>query len=212
MTSGEISSSLPLSRTTIFQHLNVLKESSWIIGNISGGQIKYCLNNQKINNDSVMLKDFLSMDKADIVRESIKEKILFICTGNSCRSQMAEALFNYYNNASGLLAVSAGVNPAKKIHPYAVEVMNELNISMNGYNPKSIDLFIHDNSVQLVLYACSKAEIDCPYLFPHSRRTYSKPFDDPTIKDGDKHLKLNEFRRIRDEIQIMILNLLKEIN
>lgn len=211
--SRDIASLLPLSRTTVFQHLTALKESSWISASVTGGQISYSVNRKNFHSGTQLLLSFLKEQQSIISseRSDLKEKILFLCTGNSCRSQMAEAFFNNYCHSPHIIAVSAGTTPSEEIHPLAIKVMEEKNISLTNNKPKSTDLFLQDKTVSLIVYVCSNAEKNCPLIFPLARRNVSRTFEDPAEIKGSNETIIRGFRRVRDEIETMILNLIKEI-
>lgn len=215
--SGVIVAEIPLGRSTVLQHLTVLKDAGWVKGTLDGSHIHYCLDAQKIHQDLEFLSTITS-DIEDVEPISCltpnekKEKVLFLCIGNSCRSQMAEAFFNHYGNNTGMVGMSAGTVPAKEVHPLAIKVMNELGIEMVGQSPKNADIFRGENSPSLVLFVCSQAEEDCPYLFPHARRTISMPFEDPAAFEGNEQNTLEHFRKIRDQIKDKIIQLVTELS
>lgn len=215
LSTSELAYCLPLGRTTVFQHIKVLKDANWINATTTG----YSLNRDVIKKNTVSLnkyiKNLYSIVNLDIQEnensnEKIK-KILFLCTQNSCRSQIAEGFFNYYKGTRNIKAFSAGNKPTNEIHPLAIEVMREKGIDLTKQTPKSTEVFKGDNSVDLVAFVCTMAEKDCPYLFPFSRQKLSIPFDDPAAFKGSKEEKLLEFRRVRDLIEIKIKTLLEEI-
>jgi arsenate reductase len=211
--SSEIAQHLPLNRTTVFQHLKALKDQLWINSNVNGGQISYSINKKQLKDDSAHLVAFLAMHQefTESVERSPVETILFLCSGNSIRSQMAEAFFNHYNRSTSYEAISAGIHPAANVHPLAIEVMKEKGILIDTKKTKGPDAFINKKSISLVIFVCSKAEKDCPYLFPLAGKNISRPFENPLETTGSERDKIRAFRRVRDEIEIMILNLLKEI-
>jgi len=126
----------------------------------------------------------------------MKQKILFICTHNSARSQMAEALLrtlygNYYE------AYSAGIEPTS-VNPYAVEVMKELGIDLSTHRSKSIEEF-QGMIFDVVVTVCDNAKEACPF-FP-GKKVIHKGFDDPAILNGLIEDTLDVFRRVRDEMK-----------
>jgi len=125
-------------------------------------------------------------------------KILIICTGNSCRSQMAEGFLKSFNN--GLEVHSAGTAPASKVHPRAVAVMNEVGIDISGGRPKNIDQFLNDE-FDYVITVCDHAKETCPVFTGKVKQRLHIGFDDPAEAMGtDEHI-MAEFRRVRDEIR-----------
>jgi len=126
----------------------------------------------------------------------MKQKVLFICTHNSVRSQMAEALLrtlygNYYE------AYSAGIEPTS-VNPYVVEVMKELGIDLSTHRSKSIEEF-QGMIFDIVVTVCDNAKEACPF-FP-GKKVIHKGFDDPANLDGPIEDTLDVFRRVRDEIK-----------
>jgi arsenate reductase len=130
-------------------------------------------------------------------------RVLIICTGNSCRSQMAEGLVNY--ELGGLWhAFSAGTRPSA-VHPLAIAAMREIGIDISGQASKHVDTFRHE-AFDLVVSVCSDAERECP-LWPGGRRLHCG-FDDPAMASGSDEEIMNAYRRSRDEIRARLLPLL----
>jgi arsenate reductase (thioredoxin) len=123
------------------------------------------------------------------------KKILFVCTGNSCRSQMAEGIAKKL----GWNAFSAGAKPEKEVNPIAIEVMNEIEIDISNYKPKLIENIKLDK-MDIIMTVCNNADKNCP-IFPdfNGKKTHYS-FEDPANKMGTKVEKLIAFRRIRNEI------------
>jgi arsenate reductase (thioredoxin) len=129
-----------------------------------------------------------------------KPLILILCTGNSCRSQMAEAILS--REASGIVCVeSAGLNPAKHVHPKAIQVMNEIGIDISQNCPKRLNEFLN-RAVHTVITVCGSADKACP-IFPGIVRRYHWGFEDPAKAQGTEDEVLAVFRRVRDEIAIV---------
>ncbi|MFW5879903.1 MAG: arsenate reductase ArsC [bacterium] len=134
----------------------------------------------------------------------MKNKILFLCTGNSCRSQMGEALFNHYRKDSGT-AFSAGIEK-HGLNPYMLKVLKELNIDTTKLYSKALEE-LPNNDFDLIITVCGHAHENCPY-FPG--KTIHHGFDDPpflTKEYQDEEEILQVFRRVRDEIKAFILKL-----
>ncbi|MGB7568626.1 MAG: arsenate reductase ArsC [Chitinivibrionales bacterium] len=128
-----------------------------------------------------------------------KLNVLFLCTGNSCRSQMAEAFVRKY--AGDTIAVySAGLDP-RPVHEMAIEVMKEVGIDISGQRSKPISEFLGKIDFRYVIFVCEKAEQDCPYVYPHVLHRLSWPFDDPATVQGSKEIRLTAFRNARDSIE-----------
>lgn len=125
--------------------------------------------------------------------------VLILCTGNSCRSQMAEAFLARYAGDRFDVA-SAGTDPQPGVHPLALRVMEEVGIDIGHQRPKPLRQFLGSAPVRHVLIVCDKANATCPRIWPGAyTRTYL-PFDDPATFEGGEAETLDEFRRVRDEI------------
>ncbi|MGQ9606584.1 MAG: arsenate reductase ArsC [Thermogutta sp.] len=124
--------------------------------------------------------------------------VLILCTGNSCRSQMAEALWN--DLAGGTWqAVSAGSRPAGYVHPLAVQVLSELGLDLSRNRSKHVDEF-RDRPFDLVVTVCDNARESCP-TFPGASRIEHWPFPDPAEAEGTQEQRLAVFRAVRDAIR-----------
>ncbi|MCX7419547.1 MAG: arsenate reductase ArsC [Planctomycetia bacterium] len=130
-----------------------------------------------------------------------KRRVLFLCTGNSCRSQMAEGLLREIAG-DRFESLSAGAKPAGYVHPLSVQVMHEVGIDISSQTSKSINEFLPPDGMppDLIISVCSNAERECP-LFPGRVERSHWPFDDPAHATGTGEQKLVEFRRVRDEIK-----------
>jgi arsenate reductase len=136
----------------------------------------------------------------------MKKRVLFICTGNSCRSQMAEGLVNHYLGDEWQ-AYSAGTAPAGYVHPLAVRVMAELNIDIAPQRSKSVDGF-RGTQFDLVVTVCDDAAENCPVWLGGGRKVHMG-FEDPAKATGSEEERLAVFRRIRDEIRQEIFDFLE---
>lgn len=129
------------------------------------------------------------------------KRVLILCTGNSCRSQMAEALWAELGNGEWD-AYSAGSKPSGYVHPLAIQAMKELGVDIGGYESKSASAFQHQ-PFDLVVTVCDNAREDCP-IYPEAKETLHWPFDDPADAQGTDEEKMPTFRRVRDEIKAKI--------
>lgn len=128
-----------------------------------------------------------------------KTKVLFLCTGNSARSQMAEALLR--KHAGEVFEVfSAGLEPAG-VNPYTVRVMEEIGIDMSNHSSKSLTEYLGKIHFGYVITVCSNADKNCPGIFPGMGKRLHWPFDDPASTEGSDEEKLAQFRRIREKIE-----------
>ncbi len=132
--------------------------------------------------------------------------VLFLCTGNSCRSQMAEGLVNHFLG-DAWQAVSAGTQPSGYVHPLAVTAMAELGIDISGGRSKNADEF-RALPLDLVITVCDDAAENCP-LWLGQGRVVHHAFQDPAKANGTEAEKMLVFRRVRDEIQNWLLPYLK---
>lgn len=131
-------------------------------------------------------------------------KILILCTGNSCRSQMAEGFLKSMD--SSLQVFSAGTKPAARVHPLAVKVMKELGIDIGGNKTKNVGEFIND-SFDYVITVCDNAKETCPVFIGKVEHRLHLGFEDPAEAAGEDEKVLAVFRRVRDEIKRAFTNL-----
>jgi arsenate reductase len=127
----------------------------------------------------------------------MKKKVLFLCTGNSCRSQMAEGLLRrFYGDRYQVY--SAGTQPAG-VNPNAVKVMAEIDIDISSHQSKSVTEFEND-SFDTVVMVCDRANETCPLFFGNVERIHWS-FEDPAEAKGDAETVLAVFRKVRDQIR-----------
>lgn len=136
-----------------------------------------------------------------------KFKLLFLCTGNQARSQMAEALLR--SKAGERFDVySAGSKPGDQVHPMAVSVLGELGIDISAARPKSLMEFVNEN-FDYVITLCDNAGDTCP-MFPGQPVSAHWSFEDPVAFEGSEEEKLGFFRQIRDQIAKQLDSFIKE--
>jgi len=129
-----------------------------------------------------------------------KPKVLILCTGNSCRSHMAEGILR--NAAGDLFEVhSAGSKPAGYVHPLAIQVMKEIGIDISSHTSKHMNDFL-DRKITTVITVCDNADQACP-LFPGQVNRYHWGFDDPAHAKGTDEEVLGAFRHVRDQIKLV---------
>jgi arsenate reductase len=127
-----------------------------------------------------------------------KHTVLILCTGNSCRSQMAEGMLRHA--AGDLLEVhSAGSKPAGYIHPKAISVLKEIGVDISGGASKHVSDFL-GRHIDTVVTVCGNADQACP-AFPGKVHRHHWGFDDPAHAQGTEEEVMAEFRRVRDEIR-----------
>ncbi|QDU52288.1 arsenate reductase ArsC [Gimesia panareensis] len=135
------------------------------------------------------------------------KRVLVLCTGNSCRSQMAEELWETLSGGEWQ-AESAGSKPSGYVHPLAIEAMRELDIDLSENTSKHLDQFT-EQEFDLVVTVCDNAKDSCP-VFSGATQTLHWPFDDPADATGTDEEKMTTFRRVRDEIKTKIQSFLAD--
>lgn len=133
---------------------------------------------------------------------SRRKRVLILCTGNSCRSQMAEGWINH-ELGEAWEAQSAGTRPGDRVHPLAVAVMTEAGIDIGGGRPKLVDAMI-DEPWDLVVTVCDSAKESCP-VFPRPVETIHVSFPDPAAASGSEEEVTTVFRAVRDDIRKRLL-------
>jgi arsenate reductase (thioredoxin) len=125
-------------------------------------------------------------------------KILILCTGNSCRSQMAEGLLRSFDKS--LEVYSAGVSPAYEVSQRTIQVMKEIGIDISNHKPKNVDIFTKE-SFDYVITVCNNARETCPVFFGKVKNRLHIGFDDPAEAIGTEEEILSVYRKIRDQIK-----------
>ena len=128
-------------------------------------------------------------------------KVLFLCTENACRSQMAEGLVNHYLDGKAK-AFSAGVRP-HMLNPRAIQIMGELGIDLSGHRSKSVDEFRHE-PFNIVITVCDRAAEECP-LFPGNTEVVHMGFPDPASATGTEEEIMAFFRQVRDDLRARLI-------
>ncbi len=124
--------------------------------------------------------------------------ILILCTGNSCRSQMAHGFLRSFD--SELNIESAGTNPGNKVNPKAIQVMKELGIDISNHQPQHVDDFLNV-ACDYVITVCGGAQESCPTFTGNVKHRKHIGFDDPSDATGSEEFIMSEFYRVRDEIK-----------
>lgn len=140
---------------------------------------------------------------------SEKKKVMFLCSHNSCRSQMGEALLRQHAGDQ-FEVFSSGLYPAE-IHPMTLKVLDEAGIDTSPLKSESARDYLGRISLQHVIIVCSKAESECPSTWPGVSNRMYWPFDDPAAAEGTEEDRLVVFRRVRDEIEARIIKWLAEL-
>ena len=128
-----------------------------------------------------------------------QQRVLFLCTGNSARSQMAEAFLRKYGNEQ-FEAHSAGLEP-KELNPLTIEVMKEAGIDVSGQKSKGVDVYLGKVLFQYLITVCDDAEKNCPTTWPGVNKRMHWSFEDPAKFEGTEEEKLAKFREVRDLIE-----------
>lgn len=137
----------------------------------------------------------------------MKKKVLFLCTGNSCRSQMAEGLVNHFMGEEWE-AYSAGTRPSGYVHPLAVKAMSELEIDIADGQSQHTDEFRGTN-FDVVITVCDNAAEDCPVWLGEGKVVHIS-FPDPADATGTEEEKMVVFRTVRDDIRARVLGFLAD--
>lgn len=130
-----------------------------------------------------------------------KKSILILCTGNSCRSQMAEAILSNSLKGKNYEVMSAGGDPVGYVHPLAIEVMAEAGMPLDEARSKNLSEYLNQE-ISTVITVCGKVDQQCP-SFPGQINRYHWSFDDPAKFEGSEDSIKKEFRRVRDEISLV---------
>ncbi|HEY3373157.1 MAG TPA: arsenate reductase ArsC [Prolixibacteraceae bacterium] len=125
-------------------------------------------------------------------------KILILCTGNSCRSQMAHGFLQSFDK--NITVCSAGTEPASRVNPTAVKVMNEIGIDISHHTPKMVDQYLGEEW-DYVITVCDQANETCPAFLGKVKRRLHIGFEDPSHATGTDEFIWSEFIRVRDEIK-----------
>ena len=126
----------------------------------------------------------------------MKKRILILCTGNSCRSQMAEGFLKSFDN--NLEVFSAGTKPAEKINPFAVKAMKEIGIDISAGIAENVDKYL-DQSFDYVITVCDNAKETCPVFIGDVKHRLHIGFDDPADAVGSEEEVMPIYHRVRDE-------------
>lgn len=129
-------------------------------------------------------------------------KILILCTGNSCRSQMAHGFLKYIDK--DLQVYSGGTNPAKEVNPIAVQLMAERDIDISKHIPTHVDKYMHDEW-DYVITVCGDAKDKCPVFEGKVKHKLHIGFDDPSHAVGTQEFIMSEYYRVQDEIRVAFL-------
>jgi arsenate reductase (thioredoxin) len=138
-----------------------------------------------------------------------KPRVLFLCTHNAARSQIAEALLRHYAG-DRFEVCSAGLEPTE-VHPFTSRVLSEIGLDPSGLRAKDLEEFLGRVSVQYAIIVCDKAQPNCPRTYPFALQTLDWPFEDPTQSKGSKEERLRAFRQMRDRIDARLRAWLQDV-
>ena len=133
-----------------------------------------------------------------------KPTVLFLCTANTCRSQMAEGLLRHHAG-DRYEAASAGTEPGSEVHPLAVRVMAEKDVDISSLRPKGLRQFLGRARIPHAITVCDNAAESCPSVWPGLGERLHWPLPDPAAAEGTEEDRLTAFRRVRDELEKLIL-------
>ena len=128
-----------------------------------------------------------------------RARVIFLCTGNSARSQMAEAFLRKYGN-DRYEAFSAGLEP-KAINPFTIRVMQEIDIDVSGQRLKGVGEYLGKVLFQYLITVCDDAEKNCPSVWPGVNKRMHWSFEDPAAFEGTADEKIAKFREVRNQIE-----------
>ena len=138
----------------------------------------------------------------------MNKRILILCTGNSCRSQMAEGFLKSFSDE--LVVYSAGTEPTDEVHPKAIKVMNELGIDISNGIPQHVNEYVHQG-FDFVVTVCGGAQENCPVFSGDVKQKIHIGFDDPAEATGTEEEILAQFRIVRDKIKHDFNNFYKNL-
>jgi arsenate reductase (thioredoxin) len=130
------------------------------------------------------------------------QRVLFLCTGNSARSQMAEAFLRKYGG-DAFEAHSAGLEP-KGLNPFTIQVMQEVGLDVSGQKSKGVGEYLGKFLFQYLITVCDDADKNCPTTWPGISKRQHWSFEDPAACEGTDEAKLAKFREVRDQIEARI--------
>ena len=208
MVVSEIQTALGIPSSTLSHHLEKLKNKQLVTVRRDRQYLWHTANTRTLRSllsflfaecctrsTAVKVEEIVHLDKP--IDKADKYRILVLCTGNSCRSQMAEGLLRSLDPM--LEVYSAGTLPASETHPLAVQVMKESGFDISAGYPKNVALFLGE-SFDLVVTVCDDAYKTCPSFHGKVDRRIHIGFSDPAKAQGSPRKVLGEFRRIRDQI------------
>ena len=137
----------------------------------------------------------------------MKTKILILCTGNSCRSQMAHGFVQSFDKR--LVVCSGGTKPAERVNPTAVKVMSEIGIDISNHTPQNVEKYLEEEW-DYVITVCDSAKETCPVFSGKVKHRLHIGFEDPSEAKGTPEFIMSEFYRIRDEIETRFQELYNE--
>jgi arsenate reductase len=211
----DITEKLGLSESTVSRHMAILEKAGLVESRKDGrwryfrhahaevpGAAQYAVAwiRKYIKGTDSRTPAMMEQEQEAVVCEN-KARVMFLCSGNSCRSQIAEAFLRKYGNAS-FHAFSSGIKP-NGIHPMTVAVMAEVGIDISDQKAKSVLEFIGQMHFGFLITVCSRADEICP-LFPGVSYRLHWPFEDPVTAECTESERINKFREVRDAIEVKV--------
>jgi arsenate reductase len=139
----------------------------------------------------------------------VSESVLFLCSHNSARSLMAEALLRH--RAGERFDVFSGGHRPGPVNPLTFQVLQEVGIETRGLTSKSLNEFMGKRAIRYAVFVCERTEPDCPHIYPFALQTLYWPFEDPAAVQGELPDRLAAFRKARDEIDARLCEWLVEL-
>jgi arsenate reductase len=195
---GQIVAAFDLAQSTVSQHLKILREAGLVRGEIEGPATCYCLSEAGLALLRRLL-DGLDDESRTAGPRARPRSILVLCTGNSARSQMAQCLLGRHLG-DGVEVYSAGTEPAERIHPLTIEVLEEVGFDLEGRVPIDCREYLGSLDVHTLITVCEAAAKSCPAVWPGVYERLQWPFEDPAAFVGTEAEQLARFREIRDAI------------
>lgn len=197
---GDIHDELPIAKATVSQHLKELKDAGLIQGEIEPPKVRYCINDKNWGVAKQLMGDFFAHRSKDSSneRKSKAMKVLILCTGNSCRSQMAHGFLQSFDK--NLTVCSAGTQAAGRLNEGAVRAMAAVGIDISHHTSEGVERYLEEEW-DSVITVCGGANETCPTFTGKVKQRLHIGFDDPSHATGTAEFIESEFRRVRDEIK-----------
>lgn len=223
VSAGDLAEQLDLPASTLSFHLQHLVHAGLVSSERKGRSIMYALRRDQLKELLWFLGEDCCQGRVDLccdLTARIKTKkreasmsdtqpgVLFICSRNSARSQMAEAILR--REAGDRYAVYSGGLKPQEIHPMTLRVLEEVGIDTSGLFPKDIGRFLGKVAIHYAIVVCESANEQCPTIYPFALELLYWPFPDPVAAEGTEKERLEHFRAVRDAITERVRSWLRE--